>query len=207
MHDEHAFILKQWESFKDHNMELWDWQFPRWVEALPIVCYHPDWFLGIPFVVGACIVYPPDGGICTEIYADNHQDEDKIMTKWLEYYCDHDDGAYNLHGDREEHNFAIAALIHNHATIATDDQVEFAELNGWKSVIRDVRDGVFDNNYEALTMYGTEYTIEENWVDITHSGDLTFTADLYENGEAFGLDPLQFHRSDEDWSNMMREYR
>ena len=204
MHPEHKFILRQWESFKTNNMELWDSLYPRWAEALPIVCYHPDWFFGTPFVVGACIVYPPDAGICTDIYEDRHHDNDKSMTKWLQYYTKHDDGVYNLHGEGEEDNFAIAALIHNHATIATEDQVEFAELNGWRSVIKDVREGIFENNYENLTMYGTQYDIEENWIDLSYSGELAFTEELYQEEN---VDPLQFHSSDTDWSKMMREYR
>jgi len=203
MHPEHQFILKQWESFKSNNMDLWDAIYPRWAEALPIVCYHPDWFFGTPFIVGACIVYPPDGGICTEIHEDHHYDGDKVMTKWLEYYTEHDDGIYNLHGDQEEDNFAIAALIHNHATIATEDQIEFAELNGWRSVIKDVREGIFDNNYESLTIYGSGSEVEENWVDLKYSGELAFTEELYEKDN---VDPLQFSLN-ADWRRMMRDYR
>lgn len=204
MHEEHSFILRQWESFQETNMDLWEAMYPRWVEALPIVCYHPDWFFGTPFIVGACIVYPPDAGVCTDIHQDFHYDQDLIMTKWLEYYSEHDDGTYNLHGEEEQNNFAIAALIHNYATIATPEQIEFAEMNGWKAVIKDVREGIFDNNYEALAMYGTQYDIEDNWVDLTHSGELALTAEMY---AAENVDPLQFHSSDEVWSNMMREYR
>jgi hypothetical protein len=155
-------------------------------------------------VVGACIVYPPDAGICTDIYQDNHNDEDQVMTKWLQYYSEHDDGIYNLHGEQEQDNFAIAALIHNYATIATEDQVEFAELNGWRSVIKDVREGIFNNNYENLTMYGTQYDIEENWIDLSYSGELAFTEELYQEEN---VDPLQLHSSDADWSKVLREYR
>jgi hypothetical protein len=53
-------------------------------------------------------------------------------------------------------------------------------------------------------MYGTQYDIEDNWVDLSHSGELALTAEMY---AAENVDPLQFHSSDEVWSNMMREYR
>lgn len=204
MHQEHKFILNQWESFKSNNMELWEEIYPRWAEALPIVCYHPDWFFGTPFVVGACIVYPPDAGVCTDIYEDHHYDGDKAMTKWLEYYSEYDDGAYNMHGEHEQDNFAIATLIHNHATIATEDQVDFAEVNGWRAVIKDVREGIFDNNYESLTMYGTQYDVEEDWLDLSYSGDLAFTEELYQKDH---VDPLQFQSSEEDWRDLMRDFR